>query len=116
MLRFSSGAQFDGRRFRPRSWAQKYRKEIGLALLFTGVAAWSAAQHFKLAGSLGMVLRVFGTLAMPFSLAFLLERGPIFPPSPVNSTNRWKYLTLLGILWLIILPIAWWFAVRALGK
>lgn len=116
MPRFSSGARFDVRRFRPRSWAQKYHSEIGLALFFTGFAALSAAQHFKIAGSLGVVVRVFGTLAMPFSLAFLLERGPIFPPSPVNSTNRWKFLTLLGILWLIILPIVWWFAVRALGK
>jgi len=113
---FSPRAQFDPWRFRPRSWAQKYHNEIGLAVFVAGLAALSAAHFFKITGWLGLALRVFGGLAMPFSWAFQLNRGPIFPPSPINGTNRWKYLTLLGILWLIILPIAWWFAVRALRK
>jgi hypothetical protein len=116
MLAFSSGARFDPRRFRPRSWAQKYHGEIGLALFVLGAAALWGARYFKIGGGLGFAVRGFGALAIPFSWAFQLNFGPIFPPSPVTGANRWKYLTLLAILWLIILPIAWWFAARALGK
>jgi hypothetical protein len=90
--------------------------EVGLALFVLGAAALWGARYFKIGGGLGFAVRGFGALAIPFSWAFQLNFGPIFPPSPVTGANRWKYLTLLAILWLIILPIAWWFAARALGK
>jgi hypothetical protein len=116
MFTFSSGARFDPRRFKPRSWAQKYHGEIGIALVVAGAAAWGATHLFKLTGGADRLLKVFAAVSLLFSWAFTWNRGPIFPPSPINPTNRWKYLTLLGILWLIILPVAWWFAARALRK
>lgn len=116
MLAFSSGAQFNPRRYRPRSWTQKYSRVIGLVLILVGFAALGAAGFFKLTGGPALALRGFGVLALFFARGFLWNRGPIFPPSPVNRANRWKYLTVLAILWLIILPIAWWFAARALEK
>ncbi|HUA01768.1 MAG TPA: hypothetical protein VMB02_15640 [Candidatus Aquilonibacter sp.] len=116
MLTFSSGARFDPRRFRPRSWTQKYHVQIGLALFLIGLAVVWAALFFRIGGGLGFAIRAFGALALLFSGAFQLNHAPVFPPSPVTSANRWKYLALLAILCLIILPIAWWVAARALGK
>jgi hypothetical protein len=116
MQLFSSGQRFDPRRYRPRSWAQKNHVAIGLGLGALATAVIYFRNSLVLIGWPGRVLIGIGALALYFSWGFSWNRGPIFPPSPVNRSNLWKYLILLGLLWLIILPLAWSHALHAFGK
>jgi hypothetical protein len=106
---------FDPARYRPRSWAHKHHVAIELALLCAGIAVLEIVQGYNLEGRFAAGLRLFSGFALILSPFFTWNSGPIFPPSPVNDTNRRKYLLVLAFLWLVVLPAAW-FAAHAYRK
>jgi hypothetical protein len=107
---------FDPVRYRPRGWAEKHQFAVSFAIFVGGVAAFKAAKMFNVTGWAAFILLGFAALAVYPWRGFLREPARTFPLRQTDGPNSWKYFVYLGILWLIILPIAAWLAVHALGK
>jgi len=85
-------------------------------IFVAGVAAFRVAKTFDFTGWAAFILLGFSALALYPWRGFLREPAQSFPSDKTGRANRWQYFVFLGILWLIILPVAAWLAVRALGK
>jgi hypothetical protein len=108
--------RIDPSRYGPRSWAENHYFFLVVVITLVGFAAPGIVAFYKLPGWAAAILLVFSILAVyPWRGIWHVPRGDL-RYRPINRANRWKYLTFLGVLWLIILPIAWWYAFRATGK
>jgi predicted permease len=105
---------FDPAKYKPRAWFTKHRVAIGTSLSFGGFALLVTFNYFHLQGTFATSVRYIAAVAVILGLAF--RRFSLFRRSRVNERNRGKFLVVLALLWLVILPAACLFAFHALRK